>query len=202
MQHSEGQKNRKIEILTVGRMTNEKFVNLYEMRYRDKIGREKTWSYASRSDPPKAETGRFDAPDAVVIVAFHETSGRLVIIKEFRIPLAGWLYGFPAGLVDEGESLEGCAERELFEETGLVLTRVHRVSPPIYSSSGLTDESVAMVYADCVGTPSDHAAGSAEDIEAVFVSAADARELCARRDIAFDVKTWLVLEAFGVSGKI
>lgn len=202
MQHSERKKKQQIEILTVGRMTNEKFVNLYEMRYRDRIGREKTWAYASRSDPPKAQTGRFDAPDAVVIVPFHEETGKLVIIKEFRIPLAGWLYGFPAGLVDEDESIEACAERELYEETGLVLTRIRRVSPPIYSSSGLTDESVVMVYADCVGTPSDHAAGSAEDIEAVFVSAADVRDLCAKRDIAFDVKTWLVLEAFGVSGKI
>lgn len=192
----------KIKILDIGRITGEAFVNLYKMRYLDKNGQEKTWSYASRNDPPKAETGWFDAPDAVVIVAFHETLGRLVVIREFRIPLADWLYGFPAGLVDDGESLEETAKRELFEETGLQLTRVRKISPPIYSSSGMTDESVAMVYVDCSGTPSDRLTGSAEEIETLFVSAEEARALCARGDIKFDVKTWLVLASFAGDGRV
>ncbi len=201
MQKIENTEN-KIDIVAVDRITDEKFVNLYEMRYLDKNGTQKTWSYASRSDPPKAETGLFEKPDAAVIAALHEATGRLVVIREFRIPLAAWLYGFPAGLVDPGESIEDCAKREFYEETGLTLSRIHRVSPPIYSSSGLTDESVVLVYADCTGTPSDQATGSAEDIDVVFVSPEDARVLCERRDIKCDVKTWLVLERFGMSGRI
>ncbi len=187
---------KKIKILRVSRITDEKFVNLYDMRYRDKNGSEKRWSYASRSDPPKAQTGSFDIPDAAVIVAFHEDTGKLVVIREFRIPLADWLYGFPAGLVDPGESIESCAARELYEETGLSLTRVNRVSPPIYSSSGLTDESVAMVYVDCTGTPSSAATGSAEEIETIFLSGKDAQDLCKRQDVKIDLKTWLVLDAY------
>lgn len=186
----------KIEILRVSRITDEKFVNLYDMRYRDKNGSEKRWSYASRSDPPKAQTGSFDLPDAVVIVPFHEDSGRLVVIREFRIPLADWLYGFPAGLVDPGEGIESCAARELYEETGLRLVRVGRISPPIFSSSGLTDESVAMVYVDCTGTPSAAATGSAEDIETIFLSPEEAGDLCQRKDVKIDLKTWLVLDAY------
>ena len=189
----------KIKILSVSRLTDEKFVNLYDMRYLDRNGNEKRWSYASRSDPPKAQTGSFDMPDAAVIVPFHEETGRLVVIREFRIPLAGWLYGFPAGLVDPGESIESCAARELYEETGLRLTRVDRVSPPIYSSSGLTDESVSMVYVDCTGTPSDAATGSAEEIETIFLSEKDARDLCKRRNVKIDLKTWLVLDAYAGS---
>ncbi len=189
----------RIKIIDVRRITEKKFLNLFEMTYVDKKGREKTWSYASRQDPPKAKTGRFDMPDAVIIVPFHEASGKLVVIREFRIPLAGWLYGFPAGLVDEGESIADCAERELYEETGLRVTRVNRIGPPIYSSSGMTDESVAMVYVDCAGEPSDQSTGSAEDIEAVFVSAREAADFCAREDLRFDVKTWLVLEAFAAT---
>ena len=43
----------------------------------------------------------------------------MVIIREYRVPLDGYEYGFPAGLVDNGESLEQAARRELMEETGL-----------------------------------------------------------------------------------
>lgn len=192
----------KIQTLRIDRLTDEKFLNLFRMHFVDRNKAEKTWSYASRADPPKAQTGRFDIPDAVIIVAFHEKLNKLVLIKEFRIPLANYLYGFPAGLVDKGEGIEVCAGRELFEETGLSISRIHRISPPIYSSSGLSDESVAMVYADCTGDISDSLTGSAEEIEVLFVSAAEARELCARRDIMFDVKTWLVLERFSLTGKV
>jgi ADP-ribose pyrophosphatase len=193
---------KRIRILKVDVITGEKFVNLHKMHYRDRNGHEKTWSYASRCNPAKAESGSFDTPDAVVIVAFHEHLEKLVLIREFRIPLANYLYGFPAGLLDEGESIEDCARRELFEETGLHLTRVRKISPPIYSSSGLSDESVVMVYGDCTGDVSDLSTGDAEDIEVLFVSPLEARDLCTRHDIMFDVKTWLVLETFAGAGKI
>ena len=193
---------RKIKIVEVSRLTTERYVNLFKMTYKDKEDQEKTWTYASRNDPPKADTGNFASPDAIIIVPFHEASGKLVIIKEFRIPLADYLYGFPAGLVDDGESVEDCAKREFEEETGMQLSRVIRTSPPIYSSSGLTDESIVMVYATCTGQASDGNTGSAEEIETIFVSPEEARALCARQEIRFDVKTWLVLYAFGIDGQL
>jgi ADP-ribose pyrophosphatase len=118
------------------------------------------------------------------------------------MPLNDYQYGFPAGLVDPGESPEQSAVRELYEETGLKATAIRRTSPPIYVSSGLTDESIVMVYLDCEGEPSGQNAGSAEDIETVFLSMQEAKKMCADPDIKVDVKTWLVMDGFAALGRI
>ncbi|MCF8111756.1 MAG: NUDIX hydrolase [Desulfobacteraceae bacterium] len=183
-------------------LTDRKFVNLFEIVYSDRNGKERIWDFVSRQNPPKIDTGTFDTVDAVIIVPYHEPRQKLSVIREFRMPLNDYQYGFPAGLVDPGESVEQCAARELEEETGLTVVRVRRVSPPVYISSGLTDESIVIVYVDCSGEPSNRNAGSAEDIETVFLSPKEAEEMCADPDLKVDVKTWLVMDLFAASGKI
>ena len=55
--------------------------------------------------------------DAVTIIALHgdgaapEAPRRLVVIEEFRVPVDGWEFGLPAGLMDAGETAETCATR-------------------------------------------------------------------------------------------
>ena len=141
-------------------------------------------------------------PDAVVIVPFHNENDKLVIIKEFRVPLGGYQYGFPAGLVDEGETIQQTCIRELKEETGLNITRIKKISPPVYSSSGMTDESVSMVYVECDGKPSNKGNTGSEDITTIFVSPPEASELCKDSKIKLDVKTLLVLSSFAESGGV
>ncbi|RJP45615.1 MAG: NUDIX hydrolase [Desulfobacteraceae bacterium] len=191
-----------MKIASFRKITDAAHLNIYEIAYADTRGRDRTWRIASRNDPPRAVSGAFARPDAVVIVPYHTDTERLVIIREFRVPLADYQYGFPAGLVDGDESVTEAARRELYEETGLTLTRVHRVSPPIYSSSGMTDESVCMVYADCTGTPSNKANTASEDISALLVTPEDAARLCADQTAKFDVKTWLVLSVFAETGRV
>lgn len=175
---------------------------MFEIGYFDTRGREKIWSFASRNDPPKCVSGDFDVPDAVVIVPFHTQKNKLVIIKEFRVPLGDYQYGFPAGLVDAGETIETSVSRELMEETGLTVTGIDRISPPIYSSSGMTDESISMVYAKCAGKPSNHGNTGSEEIETLFVSSGEAKVLCADKGAKIDVKTWLVLSVYAETGNI
>jgi ADP-ribose pyrophosphatase len=196
------QGNHKIKIKKTRPLTDRKFLNLFEIIYLDKNGNERKWDFVSRQNPPKIETKAFDVVDAVIIVPWHVETGRLVVIREFRMPLNDYQYGFPAGLVDPGESPEQSAVRELYEETGLKATAIRRTSPPIYVSSGLTDESIVMVYLDCEGEPSGQNAGSAEDIETVFLSMQEAKKMCADPDIKVDVKTWLVMDGFAALGRI
>jgi ADP-ribose pyrophosphatase len=158
--------------------------------------------FASRQDPPRLLSDQWDTPDAVVIVPYHISRQQMVIIKEFRVVLGGYQYGFPAGLMDPGEAVVETCRRELLEETGLTVRRVLRQSPPVYSSSGMTDEAVGMVFVECDGTPSNAANESSEDIRTMFVGPSDAQALCADAGGRMDVKTWLVLSSFAQSGTI
>jgi ADP-ribose pyrophosphatase len=60
-----------------------------------------------------------------------------------------WLLEFPAGIIDEGETPEQVARRELTEETGCVAEDIFPVSR-FFVSPGGTTESVAMYCAKVV----------------------------------------------------
>ena len=191
-----------MKITGVKKTTDYNYLNMFEIRYRDKTGTDRMWQLASRSPEPKCASGKFDTADAVVIVPRHLQEQKLVIIKEFRVPLGGYQYGFPAGLIDEGEAMAESVRRELKEETGLQLIDILKTSPPIYSSSGMSDESISMVYVTCEGTISSEFNTANEDITAIFVSPDDAKTLCEDTSLKFDVKTWLVLSAFAENGNL
>src|SRR5262245_36100485 len=128
-----------MKILKVEKLTDEKWVNLFAATFENR-GHGGRWVFASRKDQPHA--GPVEA-DAVLIVAVLRDPGqppRLVLLREFRVPVGAYVYGFPAGLIDPGETLETTVRREVREETGFEVTLVKRVSPPLLSSSGLTDE--------------------------------------------------------------
>jgi ADP-ribose pyrophosphatase len=187
----------KVEPLAIG-----KWLSLFRIDFRMEGRAGRSWSLATRNALPKCVRGDFAAPDVVIIVPFHTGLNRLVLIREFRVALAGDQYGFPAGLVDEGERVVEAVRRELREETGLVLTRVIRQSPPIYSSAGMTDESSALVYVECEGTPADAEPHEGEIIEVVFVSPEEAGRLCADPALKFDAKAWIVASHFAATGRI
>lgn len=141
------------------KLTNEKFVNLFK---NEQTG----WVYASRTDEPS------ERANAVVIAAIHtspEGKESLVITKEWRDPLQDFEYGFPAGLLEADETIQECVKRELKEETGLDLTEIGPILPRTYNSSGLSDESVQVVFVNCKGVPSREFLQDNENIETILV---------------------------------
>jgi len=182
--------------------TDSKYLNQYEVEYIGKNGEEQTWTLSSRTDPPKCITGQFDIPDAVVIVAYHKKTDSLVVTREYRVPLADYEYSFPAGLVDPGESIEEATRRELKEETGLTVSFMIQATQPLYSSAGMTDESVSMVYVQCEGEPTTKYNEDTELIEVLLVSREKALALCRDKSLKFDAKAWLLLSSFGGTGRI
>jgi ADP-ribose pyrophosphatase len=184
------------EIKGYKKLTDEKWLNLFEVNYVTKNGDDKSWKIASRQKQPKCITGRYDRPDAVVIVPFHTAKNKMVITREYRVPLNDYEYGFPAGLLEAGESVEKATRRELREETGLTVSRLIRSTPPIYSSAGMSDESVAMVYVECEGEPSSSANTDSELIEVLFISPSEAAGLLSDTALKFDAKAWLEISRF------
>lgn len=91
-------------------------------------------------------------PDAICIVPILPDDS-LLLIREFRYPINAWCIAFPAGLVDEGETIEECVNRELMEETGFrVRTDLEgNALIPLpqngYSSVGMGEENIRVVLA-------------------------------------------------------
>ena len=53
---------------------------------------------------------------AVMMPVDHR--GRILLVRQYRLPAQGYLWELPAGRVDEGETFLQAARRELKEETG------------------------------------------------------------------------------------
>ena len=191
-----------MEIRCMQKLTDLKWLNMFEVAYVDKSGRNRSWQVATRAKEPKCITKKFAVPDAVVIVPFHAAKNKIVITKEYRVTLADFEYGFPAGLIDAGETIEQASRRELKEETGLKITRFTGISPSIYSSAGMSDESVAMVYVECEGNPSTARNTESELIEVELIAPSQAARLCENPAIKFDAKAWLVLSGFARYGHL
>lgn len=124
-----------MEIIDESVLYEQSWTLLKEKIYRDNHGQKKHWSYIERRDRQRA----------VVVVARTDTSNSVILIKQFRIPLAASIYEFPAGLVDDGEEPAVTAVRELREETGYN-GRVVEISPEISTSAGLTTETILMAF--------------------------------------------------------
>ena len=107
-----------MDITGYKKITDKKWLNLFDVAYRDKNGQSKVWEVVSRKAHPKCITGAFDPPDAVVIVPFHTGENKMVVIREHRVALAGYEYALPAGLIDAGESIETTSRRELKRRPG------------------------------------------------------------------------------------
>ena len=66
-----------------------------------------------------------------------DTKGeKLLLNKEYRMAVGDYVYNFPAGLIDAGETAEVAAARELKEETGLQLVSIKDTLFDSYSAIG------------------------------------------------------------------
>lgn len=182
------------------KLTDCRWVNLFEVRAKRKGQAERSWVMCSRKDKPIEEAAH---ADAVVIVATLNIGGeeKLVVIKEFRVPIWDYEYGFPAGLIDDGEDIEETVRRELKEETGLELVRIKHISKPVYSSAGLTDESCHMVLVEASGEPSKEWLHGSEDIEVLLLDVQGIRDLLAS-DKKVAAKAWGLLYSYAKTGQI
>lgn len=191
-----------MKIMNVEKLSDRQYLNLFSIQYTDRENRNKEYIFASRSQQANPLEKKAGLPDAVVVVPFHTKENKLVLIEEYRVALGGYQYGFPAGLIDKGETIEQAGKRELHEETGLNVTSVLKQSPAVFSSSGMTDESVSLLFVHCTGIPSNRFNEASEDITVKMVSQQDALDILAGRDIKIDVKSWIVLNYFADNGNI
>lgn len=189
------------KIKDVTTLVKTKFVGLYDVEYENKNNDTRHWMVASRKDENNLKeiymNDKEDKIDAVVIAAYHKNERKLVLIKQFRVPINSYIYELPAGLVDNEEGIEKAVKRELKEETGLELISINNINTndKLYLSPGMTDESVAFVYCLCDGNLSKEFLEEDEDIEVFLVSKEEAKEIINGRE-KIDIKSYLLLQMF------
>ena len=85
-------------------------------------------------------------PGAVAVVALDD-AGQVVLVRQYRHPVARPLDELPAGLLDkDGEPAVETARRELAEEAGLAAGTWH-VLVDLLTSPGMTDEATRVFLA-------------------------------------------------------
>lgn len=130
-----------------------RYLKNYTLNYTNKEGGEKIYETVSNFDYNYPEE-LGERPSGVVVVGYF--GEKLLLCREFRMGVNHFVYNLPAGHMDEGEDVELCARRELYEETGLAITRIIKVLPPSYGAPDLSDSSAWVVFADVEGEISDH----------------------------------------------
>lgn len=85
---------------------------------------------------------------AAVIVPIRD-DGRLVLVKQYRRPVDEEVLEFPAGTLEPGEDPEGCAKRELLEETGHEALSLERLAT-VYPAPGYSEEAMHLFLARAV----------------------------------------------------
>ena len=171
------------------KLTNNRFLNLYELDATFREGSRAPYYVASRRkniDSLKAVT-HDDHPDGVILYGVYgEQKDRVVLVRQFRYPLNGYVYEFPAGLVEDGEDMLAAGIREMYEETGLTFTPVEAgpYSKPFFMTEGMTDESCGTVFGYCTGTPSNANQEGSEDIQVVLADRAECKRILKEENVA------------------
>lgn len=178
------------KINQVKQITHVPYVNLYELDVTNKTGRGGTYYVASRANGPEAmklSTGQ-NTPDGVIIYSVYgERRDRVVLVKQYRYSIGGFIYEFPAGLVEPGEDYHAAGIRELKEETGLTLELLpadQMYENPGFTTVGMTDESCATIYGYATGEVSERGQEDTEEIQVVLADRQEVRRILREERVA------------------
>ena len=166
-----------------------RFLNFYELEAIRRDGKTMPYYMVSRNPDPtslKAVT-HHNSPDGVILFGVYgEQKDKVVLIRQYRYPIGGYVYELPAGLVEAGEDLLASGIREMYEETGLRFAPVDAgcYSKPFFMTVGMTDESCGTVFGYCSGQPTNANQEASEEIQVVIADRAECRRILQEENVA------------------
>ena len=175
----------------IEKKTDAPFLNFYEFEAFQRDGQVLKHPYyvasrAKRIEDLKAVSHE-NKPDGVILYGVHgESKDKVVLIRQYRYPLGGYCYEFPAGLVEPAEDMLEAGIREMYEETGLQFTPVDAgsYSRPFFTTIGMTDESCGMVYGYCSGEPTNAHQEVSEEIQVILADREECRRILREENVA------------------
>ena len=88
-----------------------KFIHRYDITYQTEDGGTKVYEMISRNPDIKTHEELIGKEaDSVVLIMHDESREKILLSKEFRLATGMWVYNFPAGLIDEGETPDQSAQ--------------------------------------------------------------------------------------------
>lgn len=162
-----------MKLESIQKVHDGKYLKKYELTYLNKAGHEKKYEIVSR----KEIAGPQDLGNKVSgisIIAYKDD--KMLLLREFRMAINKEIYNLCAGMLEDGESVEECAARELYEETGLRVKRFIDILPPAFSAVGFSDVQTHIVFVEAEGQIGDHTSEN-EEIRAAFYTREEVSKL-------------------------
>ena len=173
-----------------------KYLNSFVIDYTTKSGKQRQWELVSRQSQERLEKEIFHSQtftDGAMIFATDLKKEKVVILREYRVSAGQYVYMFPAGLIEEKESVEKASIREFKEETGMDFTP-HYVERERYVSVGIVNERVNIVYGEYRGQASNQHQEDNEHAEILIINKEEAKHILDHEEVS--IRTAMLLQSF------
>ena len=133
------------------------YLSYYEIAYSDEQGNHKTYEMVSKNGSKFNNTDELTLSDigkgdiAIVLIVLNRDHSKMLLLKEFRMGVNQYVYGQVTGFIDEGETDEQAAARELKEEAGLNLVKIIDKLPGSFSCAPVADDKAIMLVCEAEG---------------------------------------------------
>lgn len=153
-----------MKFLNLKKVWSGRYLKHYELTYLNKAGREKHYELVSHKELDSFS----DIGKKISGISIVATCGdKLLLLREFRMAVGRSIYNLCAGMLEEGESIEDCIRRELYEETGLHLKKIHKILPAAFAAVSLSDIKNQVAFVEVEGEFGDHSSDN-EEIQAAL----------------------------------
>ena len=185
----------------ITKKTDNRFLHFYELEAIHRDGKASPYFMASRTGDPEnlKAVAHHNNPDGVILYGVYgEQKDQVVLIRQYRYPIAGYVYEFPAGLVEPGEDLLTSGAREMYEETGLTFRPIGFTNP-FFMSVGMTDESCGTVFGYCEGQPTNCNQEASEEIQVIIADRDECRRILKEENVALPC-AYMLMHFIGSQG--
>ncbi len=142
----------------IRRLTDNPYLNLYEMDAIASSGASFNYYFASRRKDGdiRIHTKGTDPEGVLVYAIDEEDPDRILMVHQYRYPVDRYMYELPAGLIESGETPAQAAVREIREETGMIFTPADITDSPLMRpymlAQGISDEVGVNVFGTVRGS--------------------------------------------------
>lgn len=186
-----------MELKSIKQVLGGTFINRYDIQYETADQKEKTYEIVSRNaNITNHEELAAWHSKTICIIGLSRNRNRILLNKQYQMAVGDWVYNFPSGHIEEGETPTEAARRTLLAKTGLhFIKRIVRLRSS-YNAIGLTDESTSCVIAIIDGEIQE-SHEDFEEIEAQWLTKNEVKELLKTSKMSARAQLFCFLWAYG-----